>query len=127
MPRVRFDVSGFQIRANADSAAIRRALEAGAELGKTFIYNQGRAMGVWRTHQTLDSIKVNKPGKNSHGAYIDITFDGLNKKGNRNAEVAFINEYGKRGQPARAFNRLGLDEHEEEIVQRMEDVLGDLI
>lgn len=64
----------------------------------------GSAMGVHRAGVTLDSLKKTHVGHFSNGnAAIKVEFNGKNEDGNRNAEVAFVNEYGKTNQPARPF------------------------
>lgn len=67
--------------------------------------SKGRAYGVHKTGVTLNSIKVGKPRKAKDGKSISVLPAGTNATGNRNAEVAFVNEYGKKGQPARPFIR----------------------
>lgn len=45
----------------------------------------------------LDKIKINKPKLTDNGGSISITFSGTRTRGNtktRNAEIAFINEFG---------------------------------
>lgn len=60
--------------------------------------------GPYSTGQTAASIRRSKLKKDRDGIrMVSITFPGTNDKGERNAAVAFINEYGKRGQPARPF------------------------
>lgn len=66
----------------------------------------GKTMGVYDTGQTLASIghgemKLSRDG----GRVLYVTPQGVNDKGVRNAEVAFINEFGapERGIPARPF------------------------
>ncbi len=65
---------------------------------------QGMAMGVYRTGDTLRSIRRGKMKRARDGSRaVHVTPQGVNDRGVRNAEAAFINEYGKRGQPARPF------------------------
>lgn len=65
---------------------------------------KGEAYGVHRTGVTLNSIKADKKVRRSgKGRHINVYPQGTNADGNRNSEVAFINEFGKRGQPARPF------------------------
>lgn len=113
----------FELALNADTESVEAAVEAGAELLKTYTDNKGRAMGVKRTGDTLRALTVKTPKKDADGWECYVTYTGVNRKGNRNAEVAFINEYGKRKQPARAFNRLAAENGEAAIIQRMEDIL----
>lgn len=64
----------------------------------------GMQMGVFRTGETLRSIRRGKMKLGRDGARtVYVTPQGKNEKGERNSEVAFINEYGKQGQPARPF------------------------
>ena len=91
----------------------------------------GREMGVYRTGETLDSITAeNSARRLRNGWSIRVYPRGLRKKTHtakgdsaqatqrryakkkgqtynvRNAEVAFINEYGKKSQRARPFIRV---------------------
>ena len=59
-----------------------------------------------------------------------ITFDGTRKRGNtitRNAEIAFVNEYGKRGQDARPFMKTALSQNEALISEPGVTIIGDWI
>ena len=62
----------------------------------------------WRGPHSLGisskSIKKGKAKKDKDGRSLSVYPQGTRKRGGqttRNAEIAFINEYGKRGQPAR--------------------------
>ncbi len=48
------------------------------------------------------SVTKSKVKRLKSGPCVDIEFRG-ESHGNRNAEIAFVNEYGKRSQPARPF------------------------
>lgn len=50
------------------------------------------------------SVAKSKVKQRKSGPYVDIEFKG-ESHGSRNAEIAFINEYGKKKQPARPFIR----------------------
>ena len=66
------------------------------------------AQSIADTGKTARSLKKNKPKTRKGIRYISITFSGTRKRGKtvtRNAEIAFVNEYGKRGVPARNFIR----------------------
>ena len=71
----------------------------------------GQAMGVEDTGLTLRSIKKGKVKRSKEGyRVLYITPAGSRKRGKkrvRNAEIAFINEYGDRDQKARPFIRTG--------------------
>lgn len=57
--------------------------------------------GRYKTGTTAASLKRSKITAGKDGRSISISPQGTNANGNRNAEVAFINEFGKKGQPAR--------------------------
>ena len=78
----------------------------------------------------LDKIKVNKPKIEENGASVTITFSGYRKRGRtstRNAEIAFINEFGKRGQPARPFISVANKKAQERALDAAADVIHDYI
>ena len=67
---------------------------------------QSAAQAIADTGQTARSLRKSKPRKGVRS--ISITFAGSRKRGDtttRNAEIAFVNEYGKKGVPARNFIR----------------------
>ena len=67
-------------------------------------YSKTMLDGPYSTGQTAASIRRGKMKRNKDGMrQVYITPQGTNDNGERNAAVAFINEYGKRGQPARPF------------------------
>ena len=74
-----------------------------------------------------DTIKVTKPKLTDDGGSVSVTFSGKRKDKShktptRNAEIAFINEYGKRGQAARPFVRTANSRAEERIQKAGEAV-----
>ncbi len=112
--------------ANIPDNVIDSMLNAGADVVVKKQKKVGLRMGVHKTGVTLDSIKKSqKTGKTSAGRYIDIYPQGKNADGNRNAEVAFINEYGKEEQPARPFMRTANEEAEAEVTDAEAEVLQD--
>ena len=109
------------------------ALNGMAEVAMDKIRSTGEAMGVRDpesdTH-ILDKIKPSKAKKTDSGGYLNISFSGSRKRGKtttRNAEIAFVNEYGKRGQPARPFIGTAMSRSEDEITAPAEKVIGDWI
>ena len=100
-----------------------RALSEMAEVAKSKIKAQGEAMGVRDPESTvhiLDKITTTKPKLTGSGGYADVTFSGSRQRGNtktRNAEIAFVNEYGKRGQPARPFIGTAMTKNEQTIAE----------
>lgn len=89
-------------------------LNAGADIIEAEQHKTAKSMGVYDTGVTEGSIKKTKVKKTATGKSIDIFPQGVNSDGNRNAEVAFINEFGKsgkhgkKGQPARPFIRTAM-------------------
>lgn len=92
-----------------------------------------KSMGVYDTGVTEGSIKKTKVKKTATGKSIDIFPQGVNSDGNRNAEVAFINEFGKsgkhgkKGQPARPFIRTANEAAEERATEAEEKVYNDFL
>ena len=78
--------------------------------------------GPYSTGDTARSIKKGKIKKGKDGKSISISPQGTNRRGERNAAVAFINEYGKRGQPARPAIRTANTEAESAAVEAGEKV-----
>ena len=79
-------------------------LDAEAQVVEEAQIAQGMTMGVYRTGDTLHSIRRGKMKRSKNGERVMyVTPRGVNSRGERNAAVAFINEYGKRDQPARPF------------------------
>ena len=109
------------------------ALKAMASIAAKRIRSTGEAMGVKDPESSvhiLDVIKIKKPEISRSGGYEDITFSGTRTRSGRktrNAEIAFINEYGKRGQPARPFIGTAMARGEQQITAAGEEIIGDWI
>lgn len=106
--------------AELPESVISDMTKAGAEALKKGQDSEGRAMGVVRTGQTLGSLNVRKAG-----SAAVVEFRGTNSDGNRNAEVAYINNYGKKGQPARPFIDTANIKYEPQIVEAEEQIYND--
>ena len=79
-------------------------LQAEAEIVEQAQIAYGMQMGVYRTGETLASIRPGKMKRGRNGGrLIYVTPQGVNDREERNAAVAFINEYGKRNQAPRPF------------------------
>ena len=109
------------------------ALDAMAQVAAEKIKQSGEAMGVRDPESTVHILDKTKPTKakiSERGGYEDITFSGSRTRGNtrtRNAEIAFINEYGDRKQDARPFIWKAMTQHEEQISAPGEKIVGDWI
>ena len=97
----------------AEAAVIADAQQA--EAAKKWV-------GHYATGTTARSIARGKIKKVGLKKTISIFPQGKNVRGSRNAEVAFINEYGKKGQPARSAIRVATIAKEKEAVEAGEKV-----
>ena len=108
------------------------ALTEMATVASDKIKSSGEQMGVRDPDSNvhiLDKIKPAKPKPTETGGYCAITFSGTRTRNGvktRNAEIAFVNEYGKRGQDARPFIRNGMQD-QESIAAPGEKIIGDWI
>ena len=76
----------------------------------------------------LDKITHTKPKVDETGGFTRVTFAGKRRRGNtstRNAEIAFVNEYGKSGQPARPFIRQAAESAADRIAEPGERIIGE--
>ena len=109
------------------------ALDAMAAVAADAIRSTGESMGVRDPESDvhiLDTIKVNDPDLNADGGVCTITFSGTRTRGQkstRNAEIAFVNEYGNRKQNARPFIGQALTMNEKAIVDPGAEIVGDWI
>lgn len=123
-------------------------LTAMAEEAEQAVRHTGKAMGVYDPDcdvHILDNVTRTKIKKTEGGGVCYVTFKGRHHRSTsahkntrksarkskrnwdsdpRNAEIAFINEYGKEGQPARPFIRQAAEEYGDQIAARGEIVLG---
>ena len=87
----------------------------------------GMWKGPYSTGDTARAVKKTKVRKNSGGKYITVYPQGRNRKGERNAAVAFINEYGKRGQPGRPAIRTANEAAADKAVEAGEKVYNSFL
>lgn len=108
-----------------------KALTAMEKIAATEIKKSGETYGVRdpeSSSHVLDSIKMNKPKKTDTGGYADVTFSGTRTRSGkqvRQAEIAFINEYGKKNQQARPFVGEAMNKNADAIVRVGADVILD--
>ena len=98
----------FAALARLPDSVIEGILEAEADVilpaQRAEIEKQWNGPKNFSTGMSAKSIKKGKVKKDRDGRSLSIYPKGTRKRGGRttrNAEIAFINEYGKRGQPAR--------------------------
>lgn len=104
-------------------------LETMGSVAMERIRETGEAMGVRdpeSTEHILDKLRLTKVTFLRDGGLLYVKFKGNRanrKKKTRNTMIAFINEFGKRGQPARPFMKTALDKSADEISQAGADKL----
>lgn len=101
-------IGGFDAIAEIPDETVLEMLVAEAEVIAPAQEVEARAMlaGTYSTGETAQSITYDKKlKKTADGRAIYVYPKGTRKHGNkrRAAEVAFVNEFGKAGQPARPF------------------------
>ena len=135
-----FEFSGFDDLAKAlnrigqpPDDVKAKALTAMAQVAAGKIKARGEALDVRDPESSvhvLDTIKTNKPKLTKDGGSVTITFSGSRTRGGkrvRNAEIAFVNEYGTRKQSARPFIGQAMTQNEQAIVEPGAEILGDWI
>lgn len=126
----RFEVNGLhELMMDLDELAgvptgvIDEMLVEGATVAKNAQAKHAASMlrGPYNKGAVAAAGKLGKPGTTSDGRVIAITFEGT-QHGTRLAEIAFINEFGKRGQPARPFIRTANESCADQAVDAEERV-----
>ena len=73
------------------------------------VYTAGTMLvGPYYKGGVARSVTAKKPVMRKNGAQVDIVFKGT-QHGNRLGEIAFVNEHGKKSQPARPFIKRALE------------------
>ena len=111
------------------------ALNGMAAVAAEKVKSQGEAMGVRDPESDvhiLDKIVLRKAKKTEFGGVQNISFSGSRTRGEkgtktRNAEIAFIKEYGKRTQAARPFISTALNQYTDQITNPGADAILDWI
>ena len=124
-------VNAFERVGEMPDSVLDEALTKMETIAADEIRSSGARYGVRDPESSvhvLDNVKINKPKRTETGAYADVTFSGTRKRGNtttRNAEIAFINEYGKRSQQARPFVGEAMEMNADKIAQAGAKVIGE--
>lgn len=115
-------------------AVIDEMLNAEADVIEPEIEENARTMlsGRYSTGMTADALirkaPYNSTAPSTEGrrqielSYKDIRHDKYHKKGTRNGEIAFVNEYGARGIPARPFIQAAIDKKEKQAFDEAENI-----
>ena len=107
-----------------------KMLTAEAEVVEEAQVYTGMKMGVYRTGETLRSITHGKMKRGKDGDRSMYVYpQGTNENGDRNAEVAFINEYGApaRGIEPRPFIRTANESAADTAVNAVADVYDEFL
>ncbi|MBQ8616386.1 MAG: hypothetical protein IJ418_02620 [Clostridia bacterium] len=98
-------------------AVLKDMLQAEGEVIKRGQSETASSMlqGPYYRGGVASGIKLGKFKRNRANATMYVTFEGT-QHGNRIAEIAFINEFGKHGQPPRQFIREANERFAEEAV-----------
>lgn len=105
-------------------------LDAEAQVVEEAQIAEGKTMGVYDTGQTLASIRRGRMKKGRDGTrQVYVTPQGTNDKGERNATVAFVNEYGvpSRGIPPRPFIATANEKAADPAVAEAEKIYDDFL
>lgn len=111
--------------ANLPNSVIADMLDSEADVIMPAQKKMAQSMGVYDTGQLANSITKGKVTTSSSGSSLSLTFSGSRKRGNtttRNAEIAFVNEFGKHGQPARPFIQTANEQNIDKAVDKAADV-----
>lgn len=131
-----FSVNGMQGLQTAFTTASNypqdvkiNCLKAMGETAKKAEAASAENEGVDDTHAMIDSLYVKKPELSDSGGSVIVTFRGSrtdkkHKTPTRNAEIAFINEFGKEGQEAKQFISKALTHNKDKILDAGQEVLN---
>lgn len=99
------------------------------------VKTEGKSMDIydpeWSGTHVLDSISLSKAKLSKDGGQIYVTFKGTRRRGKkttRNAEIAFVNEYGRPGNRKkvpirqRPFVRTAIEKCTENAIKEGENV-----
>lgn len=118
----------FSNLADLPSSVIGEILEAQADVAARAQQQASRSMlqGPFNRGAVAASIGKSKLKLTADGGSIFVELKG-HQHGNRMAEIAFINEYGKRGQPARPFIQTANEGCVDEVVDAAERVFDEFM
>ena len=107
----------------AAEEAIPEMLNAGADILVKAQKSEVQSMKLVDTGDMMKSIKGDKIKKDKDGnSYIDVYPQGKDRKGVRNAEKAFVAEYGKSKVPARPWMRTANAKCSDEITEKEKEI-----
>ena len=92
----RFEVSGIEAAQEAFLRRSERAAKAVPKIRRTFTSNRV-------TGDLANSIKCTAVKKRGSGQCVEVYPHGKNRRGERNATVGFVHQYGRTNMPARPW------------------------
>lgn len=116
--------------ARIPDAVLDEMIEAQADVIESAQKASAEAFGVKDTGALQSSIGRGEPRRTRNGRSISIYPRGSRTRGQtaaREAEIGFINEFGKKGQSARPFIKAANERHAEEAVSASEKIYRDYI
>lgn len=107
----------FAELAKLPDSVVSDMLEAEGQVIKKGQSQTAKSMlaGPYNKHAVENAPKLGKVKRTRNGKALFVTFEGT-QHGTRLAEIAYLNEFGKRGQPARQFIRAANEKYSEEAV-----------
>lgn len=107
----------FEELASIPDDVLDSMIEAEAEIIKEGQAQSAATMlqGPYYKGGIVRSLKIGKVKRSRDGREVFVTFEGT-QHGNRVAEIAFVNEFGKQGQPARPFIREANEKNSDKAV-----------
>lgn len=121
----------FEAEAQRTPAKAEAMLNAGADVLAREIQNQAKAMGVYDLGKVHDSIKKKSIKRAGGNLTVEIwpsgkRVDKHHPKGERIETVAFIAEYGTSNIAPRPFMSVAVKKAENEVIDEMTKVWGEL-
>ena len=119
---------------NVPDDVLTSALNEMAAVGEKAVRSTGEAYNIRDPESSvhiLDSITHSKPKLDEDGGVTYVRFAGSRTRGKkhptktRNTLIAFMQEYGARGRPARPFVRLAAEQYADDMAAPGEKILGD--
>ena len=116
----------FEEIASLPGDVLEDMVEAGGEIIRKGQATTASSMlqGEYYQGDVAAGAKLGKAKRSADGASIYVTFAGT-AHGNRVSEIAFINEFGKEGQPARPFVSIANELYADEANEAEQKVLDE--
>lgn len=129
----KFTVEGFDIvlaqleaRGNNVNGAVNHALNAAAKIVKEEMQNTMKQLDIKDKGDLIKSIKSGGVQKGKDGVkYVEVGPHGKDRKGVSNVLKATVAEYGKKGQPARAWKSAAEEKAFPKAHERMAEIFNE--